>query len=320
MDNDIDINKLKLELLDLKTLNTLNESRVKKLTAEKESILRENEELKDRLVILENNLNSLKITFSDKAKDFSENEDRIDQLRADILSLESKNKIFESNNKELEKQIENLKSENSNLNLDLQMLKSEKSYLDSELNKAYSEIEDVKSAKKSDFDLPEDELLDNETNHNIDTASIETIVDIVKKQFEIDMANFVKVLIDEEKKKLEEIHKRDVSKIEDLNKEIVELKDENLKRCSDCQTLYSIRQNLERELYAKNNEIKTLNAENRTIESKLRDYKNDMQNLERELSVKNDEIKILNAENRVIGSKLKNNGSFVAKKKMAKKK
>ena len=38
------------------------------------------------------------------------------------------------------------------------------------------------------------------------------------------------------------------------------------------------------------------------------------------LSVKNDEIKILNDENRVIGSKLKNNGSFVAKKKVPKKK
>ena len=155
MDNDIDINKLKSELLDLKSSNVLNESRIRKLTAERDSILRENEDLKNQLMILENNLNSLKITFSDKAKDFSENEDRIDQLRADINSLESKNK-------ELEKQIDKLKLENSNLNLDLQMVKSEKSYLDSELNKAYSEIEDLKSAKKSDFDLPEDESLDNE--------------------------------------------------------------------------------------------------------------------------------------------------------------
>ena len=313
MDNDIDINKLKSELLDLKSSNILNESRVRKLTAERDSILRENEDLKNQLMILENNLNSLKITFSDKAKDFSENEDRIEQLRADINSLESKNK-------ELEKQIDKLKLENSNLNLDLQMVKSEKSYLDSELNKAYSEIEDLKSAKKSDFDLPEDESLDNEISHNIDTASIETIVDIVKKQFEIDMANFVQVLVDEEKKKLEEEHNKDIIKIENLNREIAELKDKNLNLNSDNKILYTKNDHLNRDCYKVIDELNKLKVDYRAIDSKLRDCKNEISNLERELSVKNDEIKILNDENRVIGSKLKNNGSFVAKKKVAKKK
>ncbi len=308
MDNDIDINKLKSELLDLKSSNILNESRVRKLTAERDSILRENEDLKNQLMILENNLNSLKITFSDKAKDFSENEDRIEQLRADINSLESKNK-------ELEKQIDKLKLENSNLNLDLQMVKSEKSYLDSELNKAYSEIEDLKSAKKSDFDLPEDESLDNEISHNIDTASIETIVDIVKKQFEIDMANFVQVLVDEEKKKLEEEHNKDIIKIENLNREIAELKDKNLNLNSDNKILYTKNDHLNRDCYKVIDELNKLKVDYRAIDSKLRDCKNEISNLERELSVKNDEIKILNDENRVIGSKLKNNGSFVAKKK-----
>ena len=313
MDNDIDINKLKSELLDLKSSNVLNESRIRKLTAERDSILRENEDLKNQLMILENNLNSLKITFSDKAKDFSENEDRIEQLRADINSLESKNK-------ELEKQIDKLKLENSNLNLDLQMVKSEKSYLDSELNKAYSEIEDLKSAKKSDFDLPEDESLDNEISHNIDTASIETIVDIVKKQFEIDMANFVQVLVDEEKKKLEEEHNKDIIKIENLNREIAELKDKNLNLNSDNKILYTKNDHLNRDCYKVIDELNKLKVDYRAIDSKLRDCKNEISNLERELSVKNDEIKILNDENRVIGSKLKNNGSFVAKKKVAKKK
>ena len=313
MDNDIDINKLKSELLDLKSSNVLNESRIRKLTAERDSILRENEDLKNQLMILENNLNSLKITFSDKAKDFSENEDRIDQLRADINSLESKNK-------ELEKQIDKLKLENSNLNLDLQMVKSEKSYLDSELNKAYSEIEDLKSAKKSDFDLPEDESLDNEISHNIDTASIETIVDIVKKQFEIDMANFVQVLVDEEKKKLEKIHNRDIIKIENLNRELAELKDKNLNLNSDKKILYTKNDHLNRDCYKAIDELNKLKVDYRAIDSKLRDCKNEISNLERELSVKNDEIKILNDENRVIGSKLKNNGSFVAKKKVPKKK
>ena len=313
MDNDIDINKLKSELLDLKSSNVLNESRIRKLTAERDSILRENEDLKNQLMILENNLNSLKITFSDKAKDFSENEDRIDQLRADINSLESKNK-------ELEKQIDKLKLENSNLNLDLQMVKSEKSYLDSELNKAYSEIEDLKSAKKSDFDLPEDESLDNEISHNIDTASIETIVDIVKKQFEIDMSNFVQVLVDEEKKKLEKIHNRDIIKIENLNRELAELKDKNLNLNSDKKILYTKNDHLKCDCYKTIDELNKLKADYRTIDSKLRDCKNEISNLERELSVKNDEIKILNDENRVIGSKLKNNGSFVAKKKVPKKK
>ena len=313
MDNDIDINKLKSELLDLKSSNVLNESRIRKLTAERDSILRENEDLKNQLMILENNLNSLKITFSDKAKDFSENEDRIDQLRADINSLESKNK-------ELEKQIDKLKLENSNLNLDLQMVKSEKSYLDSELNKAYSEIEDLKSAKKSDFDLPEDESLDNEISHNIDTAPIETIVDIVKKQFEIDMSNFVQVLVDEEKKKLEKIHNRDIIKIENLNRELAELKDKNLNLNSDKKILYKKNDRLNSDCYKTIDELNKLKADYRTIDSKLRDCKNEISNLERELSVKNDEIKILNDENRVIGSKLKNNGSFVAKKKVPKKK
>ena len=313
MDNDIDINKLKSELLDLKSYNVLNESRIRKLTAERDSILRENEDLKNQLMILENNLNSLKITFSDKAKDFSENEDRIEQLRADINSLESKNK-------ELEKQIDKLKLENSNLNLDLQMVKSEKSYLDSELNKAYSEIEDLKSAKKSDFDLPEDESLDNEISHNIDTASIETIVDIVKKQFEIDMANFVQVLVDEEKKKLEEEHNKDIIKIENLNREIAELKDKNLNLNSDNKILYTKNDHLNRDCYKAIDELNKLKVDYRAIDSKLRDCKNEISNLERELSVKNDEIKILNDENRVIGSKLKNNGSFVAKKKVPKKK
>ena len=313
MDNDIDVNKLKSELLDLKSSNVLNESRIRKLTAERDSILRENEDLKNQLMILENNLNSLKITFSDKAKDFSENEDRIEQLRADINSLESKNK-------ELEKQIDKLKLENSNLNLDLQMVKSEKSYLDSELNKAYSEIEDLKSAKKSDFDLPEDESLDNETSHNIDTASIETIVDIVKKQFEIDMANFVQVLVDEEKKKLEEEHNKDIIKIENLNREIAELKDKNLNLNSDNKILYTKNDHLNRDCYKAIDELNKLKVDYRAIDSKLRDCKNEISNLERELSVKNDEIKILNDENRVIGSKLKNNGSFVAKKKVPKKK
>ena len=313
MDNDIDINKLKSELLDLKSSNVLNESRIRKLTAERDSILRENEDLKNQLMILENNLNSLKITFSDKAKDFSENEDRIDQLRADINSLESKNK-------ELEKQIDKLKLENSNLNLDLQMVKSEKSYLDSELNKAYSEIEDLKSAKKSDFDLPEDESLDNEISHNIDTAPIETIVDIVKKQFEIDMSNFVQVLVDEEKKKLEEEHNKDIIKIENLNREIAELKDKNLNLNSDNKILYTKNDHLNRDCYKAIDELNKLKVDYRAIDSKLRDCKNEISNLERELSVKNDEIKILNDENRVIGSKLKNNGSFVAKKKVPKKK
>ncbi len=55
MDNDIDINKLKSELLDLKSSNVLNESRIRKLTAERDSILRENEDLKNQLMILENN-------------------------------------------------------------------------------------------------------------------------------------------------------------------------------------------------------------------------------------------------------------------------
>ena len=56
MDNDIDINKLKSELLDLKSSNVLNESRIRKLTAERDSILRENEDLKNQLMILENNI------------------------------------------------------------------------------------------------------------------------------------------------------------------------------------------------------------------------------------------------------------------------
>ena len=89
-------------------------------------------------------------------------------------------------------------------------------------------------------------------------------------------------MVDEEKKKLEAIHNEDVIKIGKLEFEkqliekklktlsekqsrceerLSEKKDENQKLISDNQRLFSIKTNLERELYDKNEVIRNLSAE-----------------------------------------------------------
>ena len=150
-------------LSDVKNSKSLYESRVKRLTAEKESL--------------------------EKEKDFLFND----------------NKKLKTDKDKLKKQIDELIAEKSCLEVELQKLssdkeylKSDKEYLNKELSNAYDEIKSLKSEKKSDSDLVdednfEEKQLSNETANNFDIASIEeAVIEVVKKQFEVDMANFFK--------------------------------------------------------------------------------------------------------------------------------
>lgn len=331
--------KLKNELLDLKNAKALNESKISKLTAEKNSLLKENGNLRSQLEIANDTIKTLKVTFSDKAKDFSENEDKVDELKSLVDTLENKNA-------DLKKNLQKRDDEISNLNLDLQMLKSEKEYLEKSLVTASSEIECLRKNGNPEVVFVDDEeeneekeKLNIEQTSNVDLSSIANIVELIKKQSEIEIANFSKILVDEEKKSLQAKHDEDLLKIgkleseksqleksvndlsssltnaetriNELLKELEDKKVQNTKFYTDNKALYNTQHNLEREIIDKKDTIKKLEIEINRLEIENKKYLSELTD---------QKIKNIHFENsnREFKSKISGN-NIVAKKKTFKK-